>query len=83
MPYSFNVAPERIAIPEIEKMLERGCQVPGCACGGGTDRLFLESRCHPKAGVDVCYTKGTGVLTISCHQCQRLVVEVNVALVAT
>lgn len=69
-----------LAIPELERMLEGGCGVPGCGCKD--DNLYLTQRCHPQAGVDACYHKGTGILTISCRRCDAKVADIAVALVS-
>lgn len=72
--------PKAQAIPELEHAIEHGCSTPGCS--HGHTELFLTQRCHPRAGVDVKYTKGSGVLTITCHHCRQLVATIAVALVS-
>lgn len=63
------------AIPELEDMLE-------APSGELYNKLSLMAKCHPKSGVNVTYERGSGVLPISCHRCQRLVAEISVALVS-
>jgi len=58
------------------RMLDHArCATPGCAETHGP--LYLHSRCHPNAAVEVCYE--AGILTIRCKKCQTLVIEVSVA----
>lgn len=47
------------------------CTAPNCKT------LYLHSRCHPEAPLDVKYTEG--VLTFNCIECEALVVEIAVA----
>lgn len=56
---------------------EMGCSTPNCTHDHST--LFLIPGCHRGAAVDVKYVKATGVLTVQCHKCKRLVVELKVA----
>jgi len=55
-----------------------GCSTPGCKHEDhGT--LYLHQRCHPKAWLEASYTKGTGILRLSCSQCQKTIEEIKVA----
>lgn len=62
------------AIPELEELLE----APN---GDLYSKLSMSAKCHPKSGVSVTYERGSGILVISCHRCQRMVAEISVALV--
>lgn len=54
-----------------------GCGDPNCSYDHTV--LFLHSVCHPSAGTRVNYDKRTGVLTIECRRCKKLVAHVKVA----
>ena len=69
-----------LAIIELEAMLAEGCQVPGCH-HKHPEEIFLNQRCHPVAGLEAGYKKGSGVLRVSCRICHARVTEVAVALV--
>ena len=55
----------------------QGCGMPDC--GHDHTVLHLHGRCHPSAGTRAKYDKRTGVLTIACRHCRKLVGEVRVA----
>jgi len=52
------------------------CGTPGCTCAGP---LILNARCHMGRPLQVEYDWTTGVLTVACSVCQRLVAEIAVA----
>jgi hypothetical protein len=54
-----------------------GCGTPNC--GHDHSVLFLHAACHPSAGTRVSYDKPTGLLTVACKRCDKLVVQVKVA----
>ena len=54
-----------------------GCGEPNC--GHDHSELYLHSICHPSAGTRVSYAKPTGMLTIECRRCGKLVAHVKVA----
>lgn len=57
---------------------DAACSVPGCV-GGCAHTLYLHARCHPSAGLDVCYSKAAGELEIRCKRCAQLVARIAVA----
>lgn len=68
-----------LAVLELEGKIDELCGNPLCPIN---HHYSLEPDCHLGAGCDVAYFKGTGVLTVSCHQCQKLVAEVRIALIS-
>lgn len=54
-----------------------GCGVPNC--GHDHTVLYLHGICHPSAGTRASYDKRTGLLTIECRRCKKLVARVKVA----
>lgn len=54
-----------------------GCGEPNCNHDHSV--LFLHAACHPSAGTRVSYDKPTGLLTIECRRCDKLVAKVKVA----
>jgi len=68
------------AILQMEQMVAKGCSIPGCTHADHKE-LYLRQRCHPRAGLDVRYEKGSGVLNILCRECKQPVLNVAVALV--
>lgn len=55
-----------------------GCSTPGCTHEDhGT--MFLHGRCHPNAGTEVSYTRGTGILKVACLKCQKPIALIKVA----
>lgn len=58
---------------ELEKMIEKGCQVPGCdhADHPHHETLFIHARCHLQAGVELSYTQGNGYLLAACGTCKK------------
>lgn len=66
-------------VSEMEDMIVRGCSTPGCTHDNHKE-LFLRQRCHPSAGLDVRYEKGTGVINVTCRQCKLPVLDIGVAL---
>ena len=54
-----------------------GCSKPNC--GHDHSVIFLHAACHPSAGTRVSYDKPTGLLTVACRRCQKLVAQVKVA----
>lgn len=54
-----------------------GCGEPNC--GHDHTVLYLHGACHPNAGTRASYDKLTGLLTIACRRCEKLVAEVKVA----
>ena len=65
--------PPKLAVNELEAMMEGGCGSPGCTCR--PEFLYLTQRCHPKAGT-VTAVKDD-ILTVSCVQCSKIVAEVT------
>lgn len=70
----------RVAITELEEMVEQGCSTPGCD-HKDHEVVFFQQRCHPGMGLDVRYTKGSGELVVSCRACRGEVATVAVALI--
>ena len=63
---------------ELDIAAAGGCQSPGCKHEDhGT--LYLNQRCHPGAGVEVRYDRGTGVLKLQCMACHISICNVKVA----
>lgn len=52
------------------------CGTPGCECGGP---LFLSPVCHQGGPVLVSYDWTTGLLTVTCADCERFVASIVVA----
>jgi len=67
-----------LTVEDMERALVMGCQVPGCT-HENHDTLYLDQRCHPKAGVSARYTKGSGKVVIECFRCKKPVFEFLVA----
>lgn len=53
-----------------------GCGTPDC--GHDHTILYLNARCHPKAGTFASYDKSTGSLLIECAKCEKPIVEIAV-----
>ena len=67
-----------LAKPDLEEVIDRGCGTPGCTHENhGT--LFVRARCHDERGVDASYTKGSGMLVLSCRICGNFVMAIRVA----
>lgn len=64
---------------ELDKMAMDGCQTPGCTHKDHALAMFLHSRCHPAAGLEVNYCLATGLLSIGCWKCHKLICEIEVA----
>lgn len=61
---------------ELDIMAAHGCQRPGCThCD---DTIYFHQRCHP-ANLTVYYTRGTGLITLLCSECERKVAEIRVS----
>lgn len=79
---NFALARHALGVEELEKALAKGCDDPECQREhppGGLGELYLSGRCHPGAGVSVCYRKNTGQAWITCRECSRPVVVLNIA----
>lgn len=52
-----------------------------CPCGKADcdDELFFHGRCHPGAEAEAGYNKRTGILTLKCRVCKKLVARIKVA----
>jgi hypothetical protein len=57
-----------------EQMAQEKCESPGCTA---SHELYITQRCHPKAGLVVCYDRG--VLHMTCAQCKTMVSKFLVA----
>lgn len=66
--------PEPLTQSELD---QQGCDTPNC--GHDHTVLFLSATCHPRAGLQVSYSKATGVLTCACRTCKATVGEIRVA----
>jgi hypothetical protein len=60
----------------LDAMTAAGCQNPSCKTP--LHELVLRGRCHPGAGTNASYKQGSGVLTIACRVCDRVVLQVLV-----
>lgn len=65
--------------PDMEALLLEECGDPLCA-NPEHNYTYIVSDCHPEAGVEIRYTKGTGVLVVSCAECMTPVLNIGVAL---
>jgi hypothetical protein len=54
-----------------------GCGMPDC--GHDHSVLILHSRCHTRAGTWAEYEKASGILTIKCARCQKIVAQLKIA----
>jgi hypothetical protein len=62
-----------------QKQLDNAqCEVPGCDHRDHLE-IFLNQRCHPRAGVSAKYLRNTGTLIIECKQCNAFVANIAVA----
>lgn len=74
MPQKPSSPPPALTADELDRMV--------CSCGGGAcqnHQLYFHGRCHPKAGVEVAYSKGSQKLTVRCNTCKKFIAEVAVA----
>lgn len=62
----------------LDRWVAGGCQNPDCKNHTADDPLFVHARCHPRAGVDVSYQYGSGVLKVACRECHKNVMQVSV-----
>jgi hypothetical protein len=69
-----------LAVSQLEDMVAQGCTMPGCTHTEHNE-VFVVQRCHPGAGLNVSYTKGSGMLLIACKVCEAPVVQIGVALI--
>ena len=63
---------------DMDLMAARGCQQPGCDHKDHSI-FFLHPRCHIRAGTWTSYDRDTGLLSVTCKQCKKLVAEIEVA----
>jgi hypothetical protein len=66
-----------LCVEQLQKLLECGCQQPGCNCVPET--LVIHSRCHPEAGCDAFIRKGSDAMLFLCRKCKQVVIAVAVA----
>jgi hypothetical protein len=64
-----------LIVADLENMV---CADPNCK--QAHDDLFINQACHIKGGVEIFYSKGTGIATVICFVCKRPVVKIGVAL---
>jgi hypothetical protein len=69
---------EACYLEDIERILGCGCTQPGCDCAK-TDTLYVRSKCHPKAPIDVVLKAGTGVVLVMCRECSQPIIAVAIA----
>ena len=63
---------------DLDRLAAQGCAVPNCKHEhDGT--VYIHGRCHINARMEVSYSTGTGLLRITCSECEQLVMEVAVA----
>ncbi len=75
----FHHARREKGMPLTRKELDEvGCQDP--KCDHSTDgEMFLHSRCHVEADLQVAYDRRAGVLNCYCGACDELLVSIAVA----
>ena len=49
-----------------------------CACGCESNEVFFHGKCHPEAGTVSFFDRKKGTLSISCHACGKLIIELAV-----
>ncbi len=59
-------------------MVKEGCSNPDCK-SEHDDVLYLHAGCHPKSGLSLRYKKGSGLLIVSCAECEVDIAHVAVA----
>jgi len=60
-----------------ERLDRQGCGTKNCTHDHAI--LYMHSRCHPQAGLDVRYVKADGVLEIHCKLCHKPMAAIQVA----
>jgi hypothetical protein len=63
---------------QLDGMAAQGCQVPGCT-HKHEDEIYLRGRCHPSGGISIGYAKGSGILRVTCKECDALIAAIKVA----
>jgi hypothetical protein len=63
-----------MTLADLEEIASEPCE----DCGGACHSRQLFSECHPRSGMIVSYTAGTGNLQIQCRKCKRFVCEIVV-----
>jgi hypothetical protein len=69
--------PKPLKRNDLEELCNQGCDEPGCQCH--EDTIYLNPKCHPGEGVEVCYEPGSGKLLVACQVCKGYIVEVAVS----
>lgn len=67
-------------VSQMEQMIEQGCMIPGCDHKDHNE-IWVHQRCHPRAGLEARYEKGSAVVNLVCHECKKPVLDVSVALI--
>jgi hypothetical protein len=67
-------------LEDLEAAIANGCTAPDCKHEHDpVEDIYFHQRCHAGAGVEVCYHKGSGVLTFNCRICHSPIITVAVA----
>jgi hypothetical protein len=61
-------------------LASQGCSMPNCDGNHeGHATLYIHGRCHPRAHSIVAYDKPTGILSVNCGTCKKLITEFQIA----
>lgn len=53
------------------------CHTPGCQKDHSI--LYILAKCHPKSGLEAVYHKPTGLLRLTCCECEEIVADFQIA----
>lgn len=74
---SINTDMKPLTRPDLDAVMAHGCGNPHCEHKHTLEPLFLHSRCHVDSPIEASYFDG--VLTVSCMECQKVIVTIAVA----
>jgi hypothetical protein len=63
---------------QLDVIAAGGCTDPNCKEPHHGEKFFLHSKCHPAARCEVSYTRGSGVLVVSCAECHQVLAPIAV-----
>ena len=66
---------------DLDMAAAQGCMMGGGPShhGPGEHEVFLHGRCHIDGPIEASYKEGSGVVTIRCRVCKKLIAEIQVA----
>ncbi len=69
----------KMYLEDLQDIIDRGCQAPGCDHKSHSSSFYLNSRCHPGVGVIMNFSASNTYIDITCATCNTYITSIEIA----